>query len=118
MKRFTSLLFVLALFVAMPLTAASVDGILMDNMCSSSKFAGKGFDAAKMHTKDCALMGPCKASGFAIIQQDGSVVKLDAKGNELAIAALEATSKKDDLQVSADGKVENGVLATTKLKLK
>ncbi len=33
--------------------------------------AGKGFDAANMHTKDYVLMGPCKASGFAIIQQGG-----------------------------------------------
>ena len=116
MKRFTSLLFVLTLFAAMPLMAESVDGILMDNMCMG-KFEAKGFDAAKMHTKDCALMGPCKESGFAIIQQDGTVVKLDAKGNKLALAALEASDKEKDLQVSADGKLSNGVLATKKIEL-
>lgn len=116
MKRFTSLLFVLTLFAAMPLMAESVEGILMDNMCMG-KFEAKGFDAAKMHTRDCALMGPCKASGFAIIQADGKVVKLDDNGNKLAIAALEDSDKEKDLQVSADGKVTNGVLATKTIAL-
>ena len=60
----------------------------------------KGYDGALPHTKMCALMDGCKASGFVVITKDGKVVKLDAKGNELAVKALEATSKEDNLTVA------------------
>lgn len=101
---------------AAPLAAETVQGVLMDNMCMG-KYKGKGFAAAQDHTKGCALMPNCKASGFAIIQEDGSVVKLDSKGNDLAVKAIEATSKEKDLQVKADGSVTDGTLAVSSLSL-
>ncbi len=116
LKRLLTMGFVLAMFAVMPLSAASVEGIMMDNMCMG-KFKDKGFDAAKMHTTDCALMDMCKASGYAIIQADGTVVKLDKKGNELAVTALEGTSKKKDLQVKANGDLHDGTLAVKSLSL-
>jgi len=116
MKRSFSIAFVLALLVAAPLSAESVDGVLMDVMCSG-KFAAKGYDGSLPHTKMCALMDNCKASGFVIIQKDGKVVKLDANGNELAIKALEATSKNDTLTVAAEGKLDGDTLAVSSLKI-
>lgn len=116
MTRLFSVLFVLALLVAAPMSAETVDGILMDNMCIG-KFKAKGYDGAKTHTKTCALMEPCKDSGYAIINEDGKVVKLDSKGNELAVKALEGTDKEKELTVSAEGKLDGDTLAVESLKL-
>lgn len=116
LKRLLTMGFVLAMFAVMPLSAASVEGIIMDNMCMG-KFKDNLVDEAKTHTKDCALMDACKASGYAIIQSDGTVVKLDEKGNELAVTALEGTSKEKDLQVKAEGELSDGTLAVTSLSL-
>jgi hypothetical protein len=62
-------------------------------------------------------MDNCKASGFAVVTPDGKVIKFDAKGNEMAVKALEATSKKDNLTIKVDGKVSGDSIAVTSLNL-
>jgi hypothetical protein len=109
-------MFVLALLGAIPAFAESVEGILMDNMCTGM-VQKKGFDAAKGHTKECALMDNCKASGFAVVTADGKVLKFDAKGNEMAVKALEGSSKEDNLTVKVDGKVTGDSIAVSSLNL-
>lgn len=116
MKRLLSYMFVLALLGAIPSFAETVEGILMDNMCSGM-VQKKGFDAAKGHTKECALMDNCKASGFAVVTADGKVLKLDAKGNEMAVKALEGSSKEDNLTVKVDGMVSGDSIAVSSLDL-
>lgn len=116
MKRLLSLGFAVILLGAVPSFAETVEGILIDNMCSGM-VQKKGFDAAKEHTKDCALMDDCKASGFAVVTSDGKVLKLDAKGNQMALKALEETSKTDNLTVEVDGKVSGDSIAVSSLDL-
>jgi hypothetical protein len=106
----------MALVGVVPSYAETIEGILMDNMCSGM-VQKKGYDAAKGHTKECALMDNCKASGFAVVTPDGKVIKFDAKGNEMAVKALEATSKKDNLTIKVDGKVSGDSIAVTSLNL-
>ena len=115
-KRILSLCFVLALCAAVPSFAETVEGILMDNMCSGM-VQKKGFDAAKGHTKECALMDNCKASGFAVVTSDGKVIKLDDKGNQMAIKALEGSSKEDNLTVKVEGKVSGDSIAVAALAI-
>ena len=116
MKRLLTIAFALAAFSALPLAAASVEGVLVDNMCMT-KVAEKGYDAAKMHEKSCALMDSCKESGFAIIKKDGAVVKLDKAGNALAIKALGTTSKDKDIVVKADGDLKGDTLAAKSVSI-
>lgn len=116
MKRLLSLGFALALLGAVPSFAETVEGILMDNMCSGM-VQKKGYDAAKGHTKECALMDNCKASGFAVVTADGKVLKLDDKGNQMAVKALEATSKTENLTVKVDGSVSGDSIAVSALDL-
>jgi len=115
-KRLLSLSFALLLFGAVPSFAETVEGLLMDNMCSAMA-QKKGYDAAKGHTKECALMDNCKASGFAVVTPDGKVIKLDAKGNQMAIKALEGTSKTDNLTVKVEGSVSGDSIAVSGLDL-
>jgi hypothetical protein len=100
----------------MPLAAETVKGILMDKMCSGM-VAEKGFAAAKMHTKDCALMPNCSASGFGVVTADGKFLTFDGKGNKQAMKALEATEKKDNLTVKVDGKIKGDQIKVKKLDL-
>jgi hypothetical protein len=109
-------MFVLALTSAIPSFAETIEGILIDNMCSG-EVQKKGFDAAKAHTKECALMDQCKSSGFAVATPDGKVIKLDAKGNQAAAKALEGGSKNDNITVKVDGKVSGDSIAVSSLSL-
>lgn len=103
-------LFALVLLVSLPLAAASwKDVSLIDNGCS--EHAAKDPDA---HTKSCALK--CAKSGFAIISE-GKVIKLDDKGNELALEALKKSSATDHLRANVEGEVKDDVLHVTSLTL-
>jgi hypothetical protein len=115
-KRLLSFVFVLALVAVVPSFAETIEGILIDNMCSGM-VQKKGFDAAKGHTKECALMDNCKASGFAVVTADGKVTKFDAKGNQMAVKALEGSSKNDNITVKVDGKLSGDSIAVTSLDL-
>src|SRR6516162_5600546 len=76
-------------------SAADVDGVLMDKMCSM-KAMKDGQSAAAMHTKECALMPDCQKSGYGVFTADGRYLKFDAAGDEKAAAALQKTTKKDN----------------------
>lgn len=116
MIRFVFILAATAMLSAIPLAAETVNGILVDNMCSTG-IVKKGYEAAKMHTKECALMDQCKASGYGVVQADGKYLKLDAAGNEQAVKALEGTSKEKDITVTVDGEVSGDAIKVSKLKI-
>jgi len=112
-----SILLVIALaLVSLPLAAENVEGILVDKMCSG-KIVEKGYGAAKMHTKMCALMDNCKASGFGVVTADGKFLKFDAAGDKQALKALESTDKADNITVKVDGKISGGNLKVKSLSL-
>ena len=112
-----SVLLVIALaLVTLPLAAENVEGILVDKMCSA-KIVEKGYGAAKMHTKMCALMDPCKASGYGVVTADGKFLKFDAEGDKQALKALESTAKDDNITVKVDGTVSGDNLKVKSLSL-
>ena len=85
--------------------AAQVNGILMDKMCSA-KAAKGGQQAAVMHTRECALMPPCQKSGYGVFTSDNRFLTFDDAGNAKALAALNASKKKDNLKVQVTGDVQ------------
>ena len=48
---------------------------------------------------------------------EGKVLKFDAAGNKQAVAALKATTKKDDLTVTVEGTVSGENIAVQSLKI-
>src|SRR5262249_20734364 len=89
--------------------AAEVRGVLMDKMCSM-KAMKEGQKAAAMHTRECALMPNCKASGYGVYTSDGKYLKFDAAGDEKASQALASTAKKDNLNVTVTGDIEGDTI--------
>ncbi len=114
MRRVLSLLFGLTFLVSTPLAAASVEGILVDKACSAETTT---YDAAKEHSRDCALMDDCKASGFGVVTTDGKFLKFDAAGDKMAVEALGKSSKENNFTVTVDGTVEGNSIKVTSLKL-
>ena len=116
MKRIFVVVFTLGLMITIPLAAETVEGILMDKMCSSM-VAEKGFPAAKMHTKECALMPNCVASGYGVVTPAGEFYKFDSAGDKKASETLKQTDKKDNLTVTVEGKIEGDNIKVKSLKL-
>lgn len=105
-------LFVLIAALALPLAAETwKNAALMDADCSTEQ---SKLDNPDHHSRGCALK--CADSGYGIVV-DKKFIKFDAKGNDLAKAALEKSEKKDHLRVTVDGEMKGGVINVSSLKL-
>ncbi len=56
-------------------------------------------------------------SGYGVFTADGKYLKLDAAGDEKALAAIKASKKKDNFKVRVTGDVSGDSIKVTDLKL-
>lgn len=111
MKSMLAALAVLALAAPVAARAASWEKVsLIDQMCKA-KFESHADD----HPTSCLLK--CAGSGYGIITADGKWLKLDKAGNEKAVAALKATSRKDHVRVDVSGALKGDTIAVTSLAI-
>ncbi len=96
-------------------SAAQVDGVLIDKMCSGKALSG-GMKAATAHDKECAVMASCEKSGYGVYTADGKWLAFDEAGNKKAVAALKGSKKTDDLRVSVMGDVSGDTIKVASLK--
>jgi hypothetical protein len=89
----------------------------MDKMCSAKAISG-GQKAAAAHDRACALMPPCTQSGYGVFTVDNKFLIFDGEGNKKALAALNASKKKDDLKVTVTGDVQGDTIKVASLKLR
>lgn len=92
----------------------TVTGTLIDNACFKPTMTQA--ELAK-HTRECTTMDKCTKSGYAVATTDGKFYRLDTKGNSDAVAALEASSKANDLKVTVTGVVKNDTIAVASIVL-
>ncbi len=106
-------------------SAAQVQGILIDQMCSSKaevrivsgpRLEG-GMIVAEAHTRECALMPACQKSGYGIFTYDNKFLKFDEAGSRKALAAIRASKKEDDLKVEVTGEIQGDTIKVASLKL-
>ncbi len=101
----------IAILIALPCAAETFKNVaLVDVACSSKVKANPD-----SHTRDCAIK--CEKSGYAIVTSDGSVLKLDEKGNQEAAAALKASKKSDHLRATVTGDRDGDTLKVKSLKM-
>ena len=92
-------------------------GYVVDVMCFAEHVSATpeaATKAAAEHTKECALMEDCVKSGYGIYV-DGKWYPFDAKGNDLAKALFEKTSKKDHIKMTVEGMKHDGKILVEKL---
>ncbi len=92
-------------------------GYVVDVMCFAEHVGAKpeaATKAAAEHTKECALMEDCVKSGYGIYV-DGKWYPFDAKGNGLAKALFEKTSKKDHIKMTVEGMKHDGKILVEKI---
>jgi len=80
--------------------AMVLKGVVVDNMCAAANKDTLA-EFVKTHTKDCALMPDCVASGYSILA-DGKLYKFDKDSNAKVAEFLKNADSK--LQVSVTAK--------------
>ncbi|MEO6726999.1 MAG: hypothetical protein ABIP14_17050 [Blastocatellia bacterium] len=110
-------LLIAATTVAWAHEKVKLTGYVVDVMCFAEhvKEAPEAANkAAAEHTKECALMEDCVKSGYGIYA-DGKWYPFDAKGNALAKAAFDKTSKKDHIKMTVEGMKHDGKILVEKI---
>jgi hypothetical protein len=106
-------------------SAAQVQGILIDQTCSSKaevrivsgpRLEG-GMIVAEAHTRECALRPACQKSGYGVFTYENKFLKFDEAGSRKALAALRASKKEDDLKVEVTGEIQGDTIKVASLKL-
>ena len=108
MKRFLITVCMLLVTLSAPLAAAKVEGYLVDKMCSA-KVVKEGIEAAKAHTKGCAM--GCKDSGFGVVTADGKFIKFDKDGDGMALKMLGLTDDEDNIKVQVNGEIKGDTMS-------
>ncbi|MFN0084972.1 MAG: hypothetical protein ACKVX9_06255 [Blastocatellia bacterium] len=86
----------------------TLTGNIVDKACSA-RVAKKDNpqEASAAHTKNCSLTDGCAKSGFGVFA-DGKYTEFDEKGNAMAKAALEKSTKDKGANFTVTGKVTEG----------
>ena len=98
---------------AVQATTLTLKGDIIDNQCAASQTAEELAVFVKTHTKECALLPACAASGYAIFA-DGQLLKFDKDSN----AKVEEFLKKDEskLEVVVEAKRVGEELSLVSIK--
>jgi len=95
--------------------AQSIKGHLVDVMCAT-KHSTEAEYIAK-HDKKCLLMEGCVKSGYSLVTADGKVMKLDAKGTQLALDLIKKTDRESNWTVAVNGSVSGDTIAVASIQL-
>jgi hypothetical protein len=103
-----------ALVVSLSLPSLALAGSWEKVSLVDSRCAAKVKENPDKHPVSCLLK--CKDSGYGV-QTASGFVKLDARGNELAVAELEKTAKKDAIRVNVTGEQKGDVIQVATLQI-
>jgi hypothetical protein len=95
--------------------AQTLKGHLVDVMCATKHATEAGFIAK--HDKNCLLMEGCVKSGYSLVTAEGKVLKLDAKGSQLALDLIKKTDRESNWTVAVNGSVSGDMIAVTSIQL-
>lgn len=104
------LLFMTITVVAQESSPTTLSGYVVDQKCAKG-IAKKSnmMEKAAAHTRDCALMENCAASGYGIFSE-GKYYRFDEKGSATAKALLEKSKRTKEMYFKAVGQLVDGTL--------
>jgi hypothetical protein len=87
-------------FCAMAQETVTVTGVLVDNKCAQANAADLG-NFVTTHTKECALLPECQASGYSIYAE-GVLTKLSEDSWAKVVEFLNSENSKLDVVLTAE----------------
>ena len=101
--------------VAQGTGSTTLSGYVVDQHCAGSMATkANAMEKAAGHTRDCALMEDCAASGYGIFS-GGKYYKFDTKGSATAKALIEKSKRTKGMYFTAVGKLDEGALTVASL---
>jgi hypothetical protein len=71
------------------------EAYVIDNGCVRKNARDDPLEAARTHTKECALMGYCVESGYSLVNEADEAVMLDAAATPNVVRAIEESDHEE-----------------------
>lgn len=94
----------------------TVEGYVVDIACLRKYAVAEMAERASVHTRECALMGHCVESGFALVEDDGRVMLLDSEATPSLVRILTSSSRQQGVKLRAVRKREGEEMKTVALE--
>jgi hypothetical protein len=101
-----------------------LQGVLIDRVCSykaetrivpGPRLEG-GIVVAYTHSRQCALMPECRASGYGVFTYDQKFVAFDPAGNQKALAYFKQAKQEDNFRVEVTGQMQGDTIKVASIR--
>lgn len=93
-------------------TRLTVSGYVVDIACLRRYPESEYAQRARAHSKECALMGHCVESGYAVVDDDGVAHLLDTHATPQVVDTLERSTKDTGIYLQVQRRADDGEMTT------
>lgn len=94
----------------------TVEGYVIDNGCVRKNSRADLLEAARTHTKECALMGHCVESGYSLVNEDDVATMLDAAATTEVVDTIEESDREEGIRLRVERKREDDEMRTASVE--
>lgn len=99
------------------MTTETFQGYIVDLACLRKYPHAELLDRARRHTVECAMMGHCVESGYALVGNQGELFLLDTGATPLVLAALKRTALREGVALQSRRELQDGEMKTVGVDL-
>ena len=94
----------------------TIEGYVVDQACLRKYPQAELLERARVHTKQCALMGHCVESGYGLVDDRGRPQLLEPGATPDLVKAIEDSQREKGIRLRVIRKMEDGEMITTEVK--
>lgn len=93
----------------------TLEGYVVDLACIRKYPRDELLERARAHTKECALMGHCVESGYALVGEDGRPLLLEPASTPLVVDAIQRSERDHGIRLRATREMQEEEMRTTRV---
>jgi len=94
----------------------TVEGYVIDVGCVRKNARENLHEAARTHSRDCALMGHCVESGYGIVTDDDRLTVLDAAATPAVVDVVRDSDTEEGIRLRVRRERQDDEMATTSVE--
>ncbi|MFC7140838.1 hypothetical protein ACFQMA_13525 [Halosimplex aquaticum] len=96
----------------MDTSTESIEGYAIDVACIRKNPRNELLEKARIHSKECALMGHCVESGYGLVTEDDRLTLLDPKATQKVVDVIEESDTQQGIRLQVTREERDGTMET------
>ena len=94
----------------------TIEGYVVDVACLRKYPRDELLQRARVHTRECALMGHCVESGYGLVQESGELALLDSEATTRVVEAVRSASRPDGIRLHVIRELDEKEMKTVRVE--